>query len=175
MKVPAEIFRAYDIRGIAGRTLTPEVVRAVGRALGSMAREFAVGRDGRDSGPGLVDALCEGLQASGANVVDIGMAPTPVVYFAAHHLGRPSADARSGDIDPPAASVMITGSHNPPEDNGFKLMFGTETLHGAQIAARLEHVRGERVPQHVRVDSRRRSLPLRPFVDALLHGARADA
>ncbi|HET9735077.1 MAG TPA: phosphomannomutase/phosphoglucomutase, partial [Burkholderiales bacterium] len=87
MNLPTEIFRAYDIRGIAGRTLTPEVVRAVGRALGSLAPRFAVGRDGRASGPQLADALCEGLQASGADVVDIGVAPTPLTYFAAHHLG----------------------------------------------------------------------------------------
>jgi len=87
VNLAAEIFRAYDIRGIAGRTLTPEVVRAIGRALGSMAPDFAVGRDGRASGPQLADALCEGLRQSGANVIDIGMAPTPVVYFAAHHLG----------------------------------------------------------------------------------------
>ena len=128
MKVPAEIFRAYDIRGIAGRTLTPEVVRAVGRALGSMAREFAVGRDGRDSGPGLVDALCEGLQASGANVVDVGMAPTPVVYFAAHHLGCGSC-------------VAVTGSHNPPEYNGLKMVVDGHTLSGdeiQQLRARIE-------------------------------------
>ena len=64
MNLPAEIFRAYDIRGIAGRTLTPEIARAIGRALGSMAPRFAVGRDGRASGPQLADALCEGLQLS---------------------------------------------------------------------------------------------------------------
>jgi len=122
MNLPAEIFRAYDIRGIAGKTLTPEVVRAVGRALGSMAGEFAVGRDGRESGPGLVDALCEGLQASGANVVDVGMAPTPVVYFAAHHLKCGSC-------------VAVTGSHNPPEYNGLKMVVEGHTLSGEEIQA----------------------------------------
>lgn len=129
MKVPAEIFRAYDIRGIAGKTLTPEVVRAIGRALGSMAEEFAVGRDGRDSGPALVDALAEGLQASGAAVIDIGMAPTPVTYFAAHHL-------RCGSC------VSVTGSHNPPEYNGLKMVVHGHTLSGEeiqQLRARIEH------------------------------------
>jgi phosphomannomutase/phosphoglucomutase len=122
MKIPAEIFRAYDIRGIAGKTLTLDAARAVGRALGSMAAEFAVGRDGRSSGPALVDALCEGLQASGANVVDVGMAPTPVIYFAAHHLGCGSC-------------VAVTGSHNPPEYNGLKMVVQGHTLSGAEIQA----------------------------------------
>ncbi|MDH3318641.1 MAG: phosphomannomutase/phosphoglucomutase, partial [Betaproteobacteria bacterium] len=122
MNLPAEIFRAYDIRGIAGKTLTPDVVRAIGRALGSMADEFAVGRDGRDSGPQLVDALCEGLRAAGAGVVDIGMAPTPVTYFAAHHLGCGSC-------------VSVTGSHNPPEYNGLKMVIEGHTLSGDEIQA----------------------------------------
>jgi len=122
VNLPAEIFRAYDIRGIAGKSLTVDVVRALGRALGSMAGEFAVGRDGRDSGPSLLDALCEGLQASGANVVDVGMAPTPVVYFAAHHLKCGSC-------------VAVTGSHNPPEYNGLKMVVDGHTLSGDEIQA----------------------------------------
>jgi phosphomannomutase/phosphoglucomutase len=97
-------------------------VRAIGRALGSMAGEFVVGRDGRESGPGLVDALAEGLQASGATVVDIGMAPTPVTYFAAHHL-------RTGSC------VSVTGSHNPPEYNGLKMVIDGHTLSGDEIQA----------------------------------------
>jgi phosphomannomutase/phosphoglucomutase len=87
-----------------------------------MAAEFAVGRDGRSSGPALVDALCEGLQASGANVVDVGMAPTPVIYFAAHHLGCGSC-------------VAVTGSHNPPEYNGLKMVVAGHTLSGEEIQA----------------------------------------
>jgi len=122
LKLPAEIFRAYDIRGIAGKTLTPDVVRAIGRALGSMADGFAVGRDGRASGPGLVDALAEGLQQSGANVIDVGMVPTPVTYFAAHHLGCGSC-------------VSVTGSHNPPEYNGLKMVVDGHTLSGDEIQA----------------------------------------
>jgi len=120
VNLPAEIFRAYDIRGIAGRTLTPEIARAIGRALGSMAPRFAVGRDGRASGPQLADALCEGLQASGADAVDIGVAPTPLTYFAAHHLGTGSC-------------VSVTGSHNPPEYNGLKMVVEGHTLSGDEI------------------------------------------
>jgi len=120
VNVPAEIFRAYDIRGIAGRTLTPEVVRAVGQALGSMAPRFAVGRDGRASGPELAGALCEGLQAAGADVLDIGVAPTPLTYFAAHHLGTGSC-------------VSVTGSHNPPDYNGLKMVVEGHTLSGDEI------------------------------------------
>jgi phosphomannomutase/phosphoglucomutase len=125
VNVPAEIFRTYDIRGIVGRTLTPDIVRAIGRALGSMALErkaptFAIGRDGRLSGPELSNALMDGLVAAGCDVVDIGMAPTPVAYFAAHHLGCGSC-------------VAVTGSHNPPDYNGLKVVVGGNTLYGDDI------------------------------------------
>jgi phosphomannomutase / phosphoglucomutase len=125
--VPAEIFRAYDIRGIVGSTLNPKVVAAVGQALGTLALEaggtaIAVGRDGRLSGPSLAAALAEGIAASGANVFDVGMVPTPVTYFAAHHLGCGSA-------------VMLTGSHNPPEYNGIKMVIAGDTLSGETIQA----------------------------------------
>ncbi len=120
MNLPAEIFRAYDIRGIAGRTLTPEIVRAIGRALGAMAPQFAIGRDGRHSGPVLADALAQGMNEAGADVVDIGMAPTPVTYFAAHHLGCGSC-------------VSVTGSHNPPDYNGLKMVVEGHTLSGDEI------------------------------------------
>lgn len=120
MNLPAEIFRAYDIRGIAGRTLTPEVVRAIGRALGAMAPRYAIGRDGRHSGPALSQALAEGINEAGADVVDIGMAPTPLTYFAAHHLGTGSC-------------VSVTGSHNPPDYNGLKMVVEGHTLSGEEI------------------------------------------
>jgi phosphomannomutase/phosphoglucomutase len=118
--LPAEIFRAYDIRGIAGRTLTPEIVRAIGRGLGAMAPRFAIGRDGRHSGPVLADALAQGMNEAGADVLDIGMAPTPVTYFAAHHLGCGSC-------------VSVTGSHNPPDYNGLKMVVEGHTLSGDDI------------------------------------------
>ncbi|HYD55843.1 MAG TPA: phosphomannomutase/phosphoglucomutase [Burkholderiales bacterium] len=125
MKVPAEIFRTYDIRGVVGRTLMPQIARAVGRALGSLARErkaptFAVGRDGRLSGPELSNALMDGMVAAGADVIDIGMAPTPVTYFAAFHLNC-------------ASCVSVTGSHNPPDYNGLKVVIGGDTLYGDEI------------------------------------------
>ena len=125
MSVPAEIFRTYDIRGIVGRTLTPAIVREIGRALGSLGRErgaptFALGRDGRLSGPELSAALTEGLLSAGADAIDIGMAPTPVAYFAAHHLGCGSC-------------VAITGSHNPPDYNGLKMVIAGATLWGEDV------------------------------------------
>ena len=127
MKLPQEIFRAYDIRGIVGSTLTPEIVRVIGRALGTLGLErgasrFALARDGRLSGPGLAAALADGINEAGADVIDIGMAPTPVAYFAAHHLGSQSA-------------VVVTGSHNPPEYNGVKMVVGGTTLSGDEIQA----------------------------------------
>jgi len=125
VNVPAEIFRTYDIRGIVGRTLTPAIVREIGRALGSLGRErnaptYALGRDGRLSGPELAAALTEGLLSAGADVIDIGMAPTPVAYFAAHHLGCGSC-------------VAITGSHNPPDYNGLKMVIAGNTLWGEDV------------------------------------------
>src|SRR3954470_22909549 len=131
MTVPAEIFRTYDIRGIVGKTLTAATVRDIGRALGTFARErgagaFAIGRDGRLSGPELAGALADGLNAAGADVIDIGMAPTPVAYFAAHHLGCGSC-------------VAVTGSHNPPDYNGLKIVVAGNTLYGDEIQ-QLRHI-----------------------------------
>ncbi|MFM9972696.1 MAG: phosphomannomutase/phosphoglucomutase [Burkholderiales bacterium] len=132
--IAPEIFKAYDIRGIVGRTLTNDAVRLIGRALGSEAREraqrgeiaakpcFAIGRDGRLSGPAFAKALAEGICASGVDVFDIGMVATPMSYFAAHHLGCGSA-------------VSVTGSHNPPDYNGLKMVIGGVTLSGEAIQA----------------------------------------
>jgi phosphomannomutase / phosphoglucomutase len=125
MKAPAEIFRAYDIRGIAGSVLSAAVMREIGRALGSLGRargapEFAVGRDGRLSSPELSGALMDGLNAAGAGVIELGVVPTPVTYFAAHHLGCRSA-------------AMVTGSHNPGEYNGLKMVVAGDTLTGEEI------------------------------------------
>ncbi len=112
--VSPTIFRAYDIRGVVGETLTADIAYDIGRAFGSEAKQFGeqtivVGRDGRLSSPELSDALIQGLRASGRDVVDLGLVPTPLVYFATHYLS-----ARSG--------IMITGSHNPTTYNGFKLV-----------------------------------------------------
>lgn len=119
------IFRAYDIRGIADTDLNDDTVGRIARALGSMAREagattFAVARDARLSGPRVRDAMVAGLVACGLEVIDLGAVPTPLLYFAVHHLAL-------------GGGVMITGSHNPPDYNGFKMMIGAGTLHGDAI------------------------------------------
>ncbi|QOR37500.1 phosphomannomutase/phosphoglucomutase [Billgrantia diversa] len=126
--VPASIFRAYDIRGIVDDTLTEATVEKIGRAIGSEAAArnestVVVARDGRLSGPRLSEALIRGLTAAGRDVVDIGMVPTPVLYFATHVL------------EGTASGVMVTGSHNPPDYNGFKIVLGGETLSGEAITA----------------------------------------
>jgi phosphomannomutase/phosphoglucomutase len=125
MQLAPEIFKAYDIRGIIDKTLTPEVARAIGHALGSEARArdqktIAVGRDGRLSGPALAGALAEGICAAGVDVIDVGCVPTPLSYFAAYQLGTNSC-------------VSVTGSHNPPDYNGFKMVLGGQTLFGDLI------------------------------------------
>ncbi|MEZ5612021.1 MAG: phosphomannomutase/phosphoglucomutase [Rhodocyclaceae bacterium] len=120
-----EIFKAYDIRGIVDTVLTPTAARAIGHALGSEARArrqqcIAVGRDGRLSGPTLAGALADGIRAAGVDVIDIGCVPTPLTYFAAYQLGADSC-------------VSVTGSHNPPDYNGLKMVLGGETLYGTMI------------------------------------------
>jgi len=124
-KLPKEIFKAYDIRGVFGQTLTSEVVEAIGHAIGTEARarglvSIAIGRDGRLSGPELARALARGLQKSGIDVIDVGVVATPMLYFAAHTLCGYSG-------------VMVTGSHNPPEYNGLKMVLGGETLAAESI------------------------------------------
>ncbi len=122
---PKEIFKAYDIRGIVGKTLTPDIVNAIGKAIGSEAgarrqTEIVIGRDGRLSGPILSQALAQGIRESGIDVIDIGMVATPVLYFATHYLNT-------------RAGVMVTGSHNPPDYNGLKIVLGGDALWGEAI------------------------------------------
>jgi phosphomannomutase/phosphoglucomutase len=129
MNVPASIFKAYDIRGIIDETLNPQIARAIGQAFGSQMRDLGetdivIGRDGRLSGPVLIEALTEGLLSTGINVIDLGMVATPMVYFATHQtIG--SCQPKSG--------IMITGSHNPPNYNGFKMVLGESAIYGDQI------------------------------------------
>lgn len=123
--LPKEIFKAYDIRGIVGKTLTPTVVEAIGHAIGSEAtargqKSIAIGRDGRLSGPELIAALANGIRKSGIDVIDVGCVPTPMVYYAAYQLQTNCA-------------VMLTGSHNPPDYNGLKMVLAGETLSGEAI------------------------------------------
>ncbi|OOZ37451.1 hypothetical protein BOW51_02350 [Solemya velesiana gill symbiont] len=130
--LPRGIFLTFDIRGVVGDTLTTNVAFELGRAIGSEAydrgeQEVIVGWDGRDSGPTLSEALCRGLMDSGRDVVRVGMVPTPLLYFATHFLGSNTG-------------VMITGSHNPPEYSGLKIVIGGETLEGESIQALRERV-----------------------------------
>ncbi len=139
MQTPRHAFREYDIRGTAEVELNDELVLRLGRALatylrqqrdGDQALRVAVARDCRLSSDRLRDALCAGLQASGADVIDVGVGPTPLLYFAAHHLETDGA-------------AMITGSHNPPEDNGFKLMCGKGPLFGEAVQTLRELIESE--------------------------------
>ena len=121
------IFRAYDIRGVVSDTLTPAAVEQIGRAFGSECKEreittVVVARDGRLSGPDLIQAISAGIQSAGVNVIDIGMVPTPVLYFATYHLNT-------------GTGIMVTGSHNPPEYNGLKMVIGGDALFGDGITA----------------------------------------
>lgn len=125
MTISPSIFKAYDIRGIVDSTLTEEACYQIGRALGGLAKtrgvkEAVVGRDGRLSGPRLCKALADGFMDAGLDVVDIGMVATPLVYFATYLLEN-------------GTGVQVTGSHNPPEYNGLKMMVAGETLYGDTI------------------------------------------
>lgn len=132
MQIDSSIFKAYDIRGVVDKTLTEEAARAIGQALGALAKEknvdtMCVGRDGRLSGPKLSRALMEGITDMGIHVKSIGMTPTPVLYFA-------TVLTKTG------SGVAVTGSHNPPEYNGLKMMMGKETLYGDGIQALRERI-----------------------------------
>ncbi|HRZ23634.1 MAG TPA: phosphomannomutase/phosphoglucomutase [Candidatus Contendobacter sp.] len=158
------IFREYDIRGVVDRDLTPDVVRAIGQAVGSLAAErgetsVAVGRDGRLSSPALGEALKAGILAAGLDVIDLGAVSTPVLYYATHTL----AETRAG--------VMVTGSHNPPQYNGLKIVIDRIALHGEVIrdlrrrieTGDLRQGSGRERSAHIRLDYIRRvseALPL---------------
>ncbi|MBF6026080.1 phosphomannomutase/phosphoglucomutase [Lysobacter niastensis] len=131
------IFRAYDIRGVVGQSLDVGVAVQIGQAIGSLMHEqglteIVIGRDGRLSGPSLTEGLIAGLRKAGRNVIDIGMAPTPVTYFGAYLL-------RAGSC------VSVTGSHNPPDYNGFKVVVGGETLSGTAITDLYDRIAGGRL------------------------------
>src|SRR6266581_905097 len=145
MKLPATIFREYDIRGTVGDQLTPAVARLIGQGFvalwsGKTGRDgprFVVGRDNRPSGRDLAEAVIQGILAGGGRAIDLGQLPTPAMYFAAHEL----------DVD---GGVQITGSHNPPEFNGFKMVFNRtergEAVYGDDIQTLREHIERDRLP-----------------------------
>jgi len=144
------IFRQYDIRGVVGDDLTVEAAEGIGRGYAALLAErglpgaVAVGRDNRLTGPALRDALVKGLTESGVDVVDIGEVPTPALYWSLHHAGV-------------VGGIQITGSHNPPEFNGFKLCVGYGSLHGEGIQHLRELIAGS-VPAAVRGTVRRRAV-----------------
>ena len=138
MNVPKSIFRQYDVRGLVGDELTPELARGLGRAFATVGWEraghaptIAVGRDNRPSGGALAAGVRRGIVEAGGVAVDVGTLPTPALYFAVHALG---ADG----------GVQVTGSHNPPEFNGFKMVLGNEAFHGEEILELWETIVAER-------------------------------
>jgi phosphomannomutase/phosphoglucomutase len=129
------IFKAYDIRGVVGATLDAGVARQIGKAFGKAAlakgeKRVVIGRDGRLSGPELTSALAQGLQAAGVDVTDLGVVATPMVYYGTHVLGA-------------ASGIMVTGSHNPPNYNGFKMVLAGEAIHGETITALYHSIEGD--------------------------------
>ncbi len=127
MTITEDIFRAYDIRGVVENALTPDAVQQIGQAFATEAlsqnqKTVVIARDGRLSSPELAQRLSEGLSAGGCDVIDIGMVPTPVLYFATHKL-------KTG------TGIMVTGSHNPPQYNGLKMLIAGNTLYGDGIKA----------------------------------------
>jgi phosphomannomutase/phosphoglucomutase len=125
MQINPQIFREYDIRGVVDKDLTPDVVRKLGQGFGTHMtqlgrRELIVGRDGRISSKAFEDALIEGLISTGCHVINIGLCPTPVYYFSIFHLDKDGG-------------IVVTGSHNPPEFNGFKVSVGKSTIFGEEI------------------------------------------
>jgi phosphomannomutase/phosphoglucomutase len=152
VKIPRSVFREYDVRGIVNGQLTPEFAEHLGRAFGSAASEqlgnaprLAVGCDNRPSSDGLSAALRRGLSSTGAAVIDLGTVPTPALYFAVQSLG----------ID---GGVQVTGSHNPPEFNGFKFVLAGESLHGAAITALGQRMETERYRTGAGRESRDRTI-----------------
>lgn len=133
--ISKSIFKAYDIRGVIGKTLDADAARSIGRAFGSEVRAqggdaVVVARDGRLSGPELIEALSDGLRAAGVDVVNVGMVPTPVGYFAASVPLQLEGGERRVD-----SCIVVTGSHNPPDYNGFKMVLRGAAIYGEQILA----------------------------------------
>lgn len=160
--VDSGIFRAYDIRGIVGDGITKESVYLIGKAIGSLARDrhqyqIVIARDGRISGPELSEALCEGIISTGCDVVDLGMVPTPLLYYATQQL-----EQRSG--------VMLTGSHNPSNYNGLKMVIDGVTLTAEDITGLYTRIVKKQF--HVGQGSRQELDVVRRYVDEITQGVK---
>ena len=134
--IPDDIFKMYDIRGVAHQSLTSETMRRVGQAFGTVSliksiKEIVVGCDARTSSPEFKASLIEGIRSTGCNVIDLGTIPTPIMYFATHHLG-----SRTG--------LMVTASHNPPQYNGVKMVLDGHSIYGSNIQKLKERIHDER-------------------------------
>lgn len=152
------IFREYDVRGTVGTDLTEEVALHLGRAIGTVIRNnkidrMAIGRDVRTSSDGLHGAMLEGLLSTGVHVVDVGVCPTPLLYFSLFHLNL-------------QGGVMITGSHNPAEFNGFKICVGRDTIHGPEIQKLYERIIAHDYVEGVGAVSREEIIP--PYLDYIV-------
>nr|WP_240922360.1 phosphomannomutase/phosphoglucomutase [Oleiagrimonas sp. C23AA] len=166
VSVDRHMFRAYDIRGVVGKTLNAEVARLIGQAIGSLMAEselteIVVGRDGRLSGPELAGALAEGLRDAGIDVIDIGAAPTPVIYFAAYRFNTGSG-------------VAVTGSHNPPDYNGFKIVVGGQTLSEKAIQDLYERIAENRLHKAETRGGLRQVEVLDDYVDRIAQDVSAE-
>ncbi|HYL54588.1 MAG TPA: phosphomannomutase/phosphoglucomutase [Gemmatimonadales bacterium] len=162
MKLPAAIFREYDIRGTVGDQLTVDVARAIGQALATVGWErlghaprLAVGRDNRPSGAEYAGGVLTGIAAAGGVAVDVGELPTPALYFATHTL----------DVD---GGIQVTGSHNPPEFNGFKLVLGPEPIYGAAIQGLRRLIEEGRTPARPGGQRRQDGTVLPRYRDAIV-------
>ena len=163
--VDPTIFRAYDIRGVVGKSLSADVARLLGQSIGTLMREQAlheivVGRDGRLSGPELAGALADGLREAGIDVIDLGAVPTPVVYFATYHYNT-------------GCGVAVTGSHNPPDYNGFKIVIGGQTLSEGAIQDLYRRI-AENALEHGGAGSLRQLDVLPDYIERIVSDVQAE-
>ena len=164
MTITEDIFRAYDIRGIVENALTPDAVQMIGQAFATQAlsqgqKTVVIGRDGRLSSPELAKRLSEGLRAGGCDVVDIGMVPTPVLYYATHKL-------KTG------TGIMVTGSHNPPHYNGLKMLIAGDTLYGDGIKALYQMIVEDRLNEGAGTHTEKDVLP--EYLDTIVNDIKLD-
>ena len=164
MTIKEDIFRAYDIRGIVKNALTPDAVQLIGQAFATQALSqnqdtVVIGRDGRLSSPELAKRLSEGLRAGGCDVIDIGMVPTPVLYYATHKL-------KTG------TGIMVTGSHNPPQYNGLKMLIAGDTLYGDGIKALYQMIVEDRLNSGIGTHTEKDMIP--EYMDTIVKDIKLD-